>query len=117
MSSSVPGFAFSQAAFWSSVDRSSGLTPPARSGRVRPTCRRTTGRTMSRTQAKRHVWGETLIQDMAQRASSRASASKSGAAEEAGFAYQDLAAVVDTLRRLDLSRPVVSLTPIGNIKG
>jgi RNA-splicing ligase RtcB len=38
-------------------------------------------------------------------------------AEEAGFAYQDLAAVVDTLRRLDLSRPVVSLTPIGNIKG
>ena len=105
MSSSVPGFAFSQAAFWSSVDRSSGLTPPARSGRGRPTCRRTTGRTMSRTQAKRHVWGETLIQDMAQRASSRASASKSGAA------------VVDTLRRLDLSRPVVSLTPIGNIKG
>ncbi|HET8833138.1 MAG TPA: RtcB family protein, partial [Gemmatimonadales bacterium] len=85
--------------------------------RGRPTCRRTTGRTMSRTQAKRHVWGETLIQDMAQRASSRASASKSGAAEEAGFAYQDLAAVVDTLRRLDLSRPVVSLTPIGNIKG
>ena len=40
-----------------------------------------------------------------------------GAAEEAGFAYQDLAAVVDTLRRLDLSRPVASLTPIGNIEG
>jgi RNA-splicing ligase RtcB len=32
-------------------------------------------------------------------------------------AYQDLAAVVDTLRRLDLSRPVASLTPIGNIEG
>jgi tRNA-splicing ligase RtcB len=44
-------------------------------------------------------------------------ASKSGVAEEAGFAYKDLTAVVDTLHRLDLSRRVVSLTPIGNIKG
>ena len=44
-------------------------------------------------------------------------ASKAGVAEEAGFAYKDLAAVVDTLHRLDLSRHVVSLTPIGNIKG
>ena len=44
-------------------------------------------------------------------------ASKSGLAEEAGFAYKDSAAVVDTLHRLDISRPVVSLTPIGNIKG
>ena len=36
---------------------------------------------------------------------------------EAGFAYKDLSAVVDVLRRLDISRKVVSLTPIGNIKG
>jgi tRNA-splicing ligase RtcB len=41
----------------------------------------------------------------------------SGVAEEAGVAYKDLTAVVDVLRRLDISRPVVSLTPIGNIKG
>ena len=54
---------------------------------------------------------------MAQRGIIVRAASKSGVAEEAGFAYQDLAAVVDTLRRLDLSRPVVSLTPIGNIEG
>jgi tRNA-splicing ligase RtcB len=38
-------------------------------------------------------------------------------AEEAGFAYKDLAEVVDVLHRLDISRKVVSLTPIGNIKG
>ena len=44
-------------------------------------------------------------------------ASKSGVAEEAGFAYKDLDAVVDVLHRLDISRRVVSLRPIGNIKG
>ena len=75
------------------------------------------GRTMSRAEAKRRVWGETLIKDMEQRGIIVRAASKSGVAEEAGLAYKDLAAVVDTLRRLDISRPVVSLTPIGNIKG
>jgi tRNA-splicing ligase RtcB (3'-phosphate/5'-hydroxy nucleic acid ligase) len=75
------------------------------------------GRTMSRAQAKRRVWGETLIKDMAARGIIVRAASKSGVAEEAGFAYKDLTAVVDVLHRLDISRKVVSLTPIGNIKG
>jgi tRNA-splicing ligase RtcB len=75
------------------------------------------GRTMSRAQAKRRIWGETLIQDMAARGIVVRAASKSGVAEEAGFAYKDLTAVVDVLHRLDISRKVVSLTPIGNIKG
>ena len=75
------------------------------------------GRTMSRTEAKRKVRGETLLEDMNRRGIIVRAASRSGVAEEAGFAYKDLGAVVDTLRRLDLSRPVVSLTPIGNIKG
>ena len=44
-------------------------------------------------------------------------ASKSGVAEEAGFAYKDLSAVVDVLHRLDISRRVATLSPIGNIKG
>src|SRR6202795_200761 len=44
-------------------------------------------------------------------------ASKSGVAEEAGFAYKDLSAVVDVLHRLDVSRRVATLSPIGNIKG
>ena len=75
------------------------------------------GRTMSRAQAKKRVWGETLIRDMAARGIVVRAASKSGVAEEAGFAYKDLSAVVDVLHRLDLSRRVATLTPIGNIKG
>jgi tRNA-splicing ligase RtcB len=72
---------------------------------------------MSRAQAKRQVQGDRLIQDMERRGILVRAASRSGVAEEAGLAYKDLGAVVDTLHRLDLSRPVVSLTPIGNIKG
>jgi tRNA-splicing ligase RtcB len=75
------------------------------------------GRTMSRAQAKRQVWGETLMRDMAARGIVVRAASASGVAEEAGFAYKSLDEVVDTLHRLDISRKVVSLRPIGNIKG
>jgi len=75
------------------------------------------GRTMSRAQAKKRVGGDTLIRDMAARGIVVRAASKSGVAEEAGFAYKDLSAVVDVLHRLDLSRRVVTLSPIGNIKG
>ncbi len=75
------------------------------------------GRTMSRAQAKRLVRGETLLKDMEARGIIVRAASKSGVAEEAGFAYKDLAAVVDVLDRLDISRKVASLSPIGNIKG
>jgi len=75
------------------------------------------GRTMSRAEAKRRVRGETLITEMEGRGIVVRAASKSGVAEEAGFAYKDLAEVVDVLDRLDISRKVVSLAPIGNIKG
>jgi tRNA-splicing ligase RtcB len=75
------------------------------------------GRTMSRTQAKRKVWGETLLQEMEGRGIIVRAASKSGVAEEAGFAYKSLSEVVDVVHRLDISRRVVSLAPIGNIKG
>ena len=72
---------------------------------------------MSRAEAKRRVGGETLLRDMEARGIIVRAASKSGVAEEAGFAYKDLAAVVDVLERLDISRKVASLSPIGNIKG
>ncbi|MBI4013570.1 MAG: RtcB family protein [Candidatus Rokubacteria bacterium] len=75
------------------------------------------GRTMSRAQAKRRVRGEALVKEMAGRGIIVRAASKSGVAEEAGFAYKDLRAVVDVLHRLDVSRVVAFLTPIGNIKG
>ncbi len=75
------------------------------------------GRTMSRAEAKRRVRGETLIKEMGARGIVVRAASKSGVAEEAGLAYKDLASVVGVLDRAGLSRSVVSLTPIGNIKG
>ena len=75
------------------------------------------GRTMSRTQAKKRVSGDALIRGMAARGIVVRAASRSGVAEEAGFAYKDLSAVVDTLHRLDISRRVVTLSPIGNVKG
>ena len=75
------------------------------------------GRTMSRHQAKRQVWGTKLLADMAARGIVVRAASKSGVAEEAGFAYKDLTAVVDVLDRIGISHKVVSFTPIGNIKG
>ena len=75
------------------------------------------GRTMSRGEAKRRTRGETLLRDMEARGIIVRAASKSGLAEEAGFAYKDLASVVDTLDRLGISHPVASLVPIGNVKG
>jgi RNA-splicing ligase RtcB len=39
------------------------------------------------------------------------------AIEGASLAYKSLDEVVDTLHRLDISRKVVSLRPIGNIEG
>jgi tRNA-splicing ligase RtcB len=75
------------------------------------------GRTMSRGQAKRRVHGGALIADLESRGIVVRAASLSGVAEEAGFAYKDLDEVVAVLHRLDISRRVVSLRPIGNIKG
>jgi tRNA-splicing ligase RtcB len=75
------------------------------------------GRTMSRHAAKRRIGGGQLLADMEARGIVVRAASKSGIAEEAGFAYKDLDAVVDVLDRSGISRKVVSLTPIGNVKG
>ena len=75
------------------------------------------GRTMSRGQARRRVGGESLIEAMRTRGIVVRAASRSGVAEEAGFAYKDLAEVVEVVHRLDISRTVASLRPIGNIKG
>ncbi len=75
------------------------------------------GRTMSRAQAKRQTSGETVLRAMRSRGIVVRAASRSGVAEEAGFAYKDLDEVVDVVHRLGVSRLVASLRPIGNIKG
>jgi tRNA-splicing ligase RtcB len=75
------------------------------------------GRTMSRAQAKKQVRGEALVRAMGERGIVVRAASAAGVAEEAGIAYKDLAEVVETVHQLGISRKVVSLRPIGNIKG
>jgi tRNA-splicing ligase RtcB (3'-phosphate/5'-hydroxy nucleic acid ligase) len=75
------------------------------------------GRTMSRAQARKRTSGEALVRAMRARGIVVRAASKSGVAEEAGFAYKDLDEVVDVVHRLGVSRRVASFRPIGNIKG
>ena len=41
----------------------------------------------------------------------------SGLAEEAGKAYKDINAVVETLEKTGITKRVVALKPIGNVKG
>ena len=75
------------------------------------------GRTMSRAEARRRGTGRAVLDRLGARGIVVHAASMSGVAEEAGFAYKDVNEVVDVLHRVDLSRRVASLSPIGNIKG
>lgn len=75
------------------------------------------GRTMSRHAAKRLVKGQKLQRDMEERGIYVRTASWGGLAEEAGPAYKDIDEVVESTELAGLSRRVVKLVPIGNIKG
>ena len=75
------------------------------------------GRTMSRHQAKKMVHGRKLLEEMAQRGIHVRTASYGGLAEEAGLAYKDIDVVAAATEAAGLSRRVVKLVPIGNIKG
>ncbi|MCY3414108.1 MAG: RtcB family protein [Candidatus Heimdallarchaeota archaeon] len=75
------------------------------------------GRVMSRSKAKRIVDGQKLQNDMRNRGIYVKGASLKGLSEEAGLAYKDLDSVVESAFEAGLSRPVVKLLPIGNIKG
>lgn len=75
------------------------------------------GRTMSRVKAKKMVRGEALQKEMEKRGIYVKSASFSGLAEEAGFAYKDIHEVVAAVDIAGISKPVVSFLPLGNIKG
>ncbi len=75
------------------------------------------GRTMSRHQAKKMIKGQKLLGDMEQRGIYVRTSSYGGLAEEAGFAYKDIDQVTLATEEAGLSRRVVKLVPIGNIKG
>lgn len=75
------------------------------------------GRTMSRKAAKRQVRGTELQQRMEKQGIIVKTASMAGLAEEAGIAYKDISEVVNTMHEVGISKKVVQLKPIGNIKG
>jgi len=75
------------------------------------------GRTMSRHQAKKMVHGQTLLREMEQRGIYVRTSSYGGLAEEAGLAYKNIDAVTYATEAAGLSKRVVKLVPIGNIKG
>ena len=75
------------------------------------------GRTMSRVAARKRVRGDRLQRDMGHRGIVVKTASLSGLAEEAGFAYKNISEVVDVVHELGISRRVIRFEPIGNIKG
>ncbi|MFQ5741731.1 MAG: RtcB family protein [Acidobacteriota bacterium] len=75
------------------------------------------GRTMSRTKARKKWRGQELQKSMEERGIYVRTTSWRGLAEEAGGAYKDIDEVVEATRQAGISRPVVRLTPIGNVKG
>jgi tRNA-splicing ligase RtcB len=75
------------------------------------------GRTMSRAQAKKQFRGKELQQNMEAHGNYVRTASFAGLAEEAGAAYKNIDDVVHAAEQAGLSRRVVRLVPIGNVKG
>ncbi len=75
------------------------------------------GRTMSRSQAKREVDGRELQQKMEKDGIYVHAVTMKGLSEEAGKAYKDIDVVVDTLKQAGITKLVVALKPIGNVKG
>ena len=75
------------------------------------------GRTMSRHKAKHMVSGAKLQKEMEGRGIYVRTATWGGLAEEAGAAYKDIDEVAEATELAGLSRRVVRLIPIGNIKG
>ncbi|MBI4284685.1 MAG: RtcB family protein [Chloroflexi bacterium] len=75
------------------------------------------GRTMSRTRARKLWHGQTLQREMESRGIYVRTASWPGLAEEAGGAYKSIDEVVEATEKAGLSRRVVRFTPVGNVKG
>jgi tRNA-splicing ligase RtcB len=75
------------------------------------------GRTMSRTKARKLWRGKQLQHEMEGRGIYVRSASWSGLAEEAGGAYKDIDEVVTVAERAGISKRVARFIPIGNVKG
>ncbi len=75
------------------------------------------GRTMSRAKAKKQINGKELFEQMLSQGIYVKSASWSGLAEEAGYAYKSIDDVAEAVEKAGISHRLVKLLPLGNIKG
>jgi tRNA-splicing ligase RtcB len=75
------------------------------------------GRSMSRHQAKKMYHGRKLQREMEERGIYVRAVSWGGLAEEAGAAYKNIDEVVEATELAGLSKRVVKLVPVGNVKG
>jgi tRNA-splicing ligase RtcB len=75
------------------------------------------GRVMSRSQAKKKVWGEDLLRQLREQGIAVQAGSMSGLAEEAPQAYKDVDRVVEVVEGAGIARRVARLLPMGVIKG
>lgn len=75
------------------------------------------GRTMSRTKARGMFRGDKLQKEMEADGIYIKTTSMSGLAEEAGKAYKDVHEVCEAAELAGISKRVLSLIPIGNVKG
>lgn len=75
------------------------------------------GRSMSRTEAKKIVRGQTLRKELEEKGIIVCCTSNSGLAEEAPIAYKDIQNVVDIVDGSGIAKKVAKLIPIAVIKG
>jgi tRNA-splicing ligase RtcB len=75
------------------------------------------GRTMSRTKARKLWHGKRLQQEMEGRGIYVRTASWAGLAEEAGGAYKNIDDVILATEQAGISRRVARFIPVGNVKG
>jgi tRNA-splicing ligase RtcB len=72
---------------------------------------------MSRSKAKKSVWGSDLKKELEQEGIHIRAGSMAGLAEEAPKAYKDVDAVVETVVGAGIARQVARLVPLVVIKG
>lgn len=75
------------------------------------------GRTMSRTRAKKTVWGEDLRDELQGRGIEVRAGSMPGLAEEAPIAYKNVDDVVEVVSEAGIAKKVAQLQPMAVIKG
>jgi tRNA-splicing ligase RtcB len=75
------------------------------------------GRLMSRTRAKKEVYGHDLRSQLEARGIRVRAGSMAGLAEEAPLAYKDVDSVIDTLGDASIARKVARMRPVAVVKG